>query len=322
MATWRVDQRPMLTIEAAREPFSRVTGAARLSDGRVVVADRDTRKIHYFDRTGRLLRTVGGLGKGPGEFDDIDHFERRGDNLVVYDGNHAVHLLDAGSGRLMRRVALARVTGFVPNPAVGIMRDQSILFAARKMERPRTEPGIFSDSLALFRVADTTAFVEWFPTEVMHRASGARAAYLVGFGPRTRQVVFDDRRCHGYTARYEIRCTSPAGMLLLTIVREIPIRSVTNRERTAYRRAVSGFRSDGSNRFQDASLREHRARVAEQTAFATTHPVWFDLMASHQATCGFVTTLPPTQLSQAMWFSRRRPRRGACLMLKASGSHR
>ena len=42
--------------------------ATKLSDGRIVVADRSTSELRVFDAAGTYLATWGGLGEGPGEF--------------------------------------------------------------------------------------------------------------------------------------------------------------------------------------------------------------------------------------------------------------
>lgn len=44
------------------------TGATRLSNGNIVVNDSYAATVVYFDSTGKLLRKVGGHGRGPGEF--------------------------------------------------------------------------------------------------------------------------------------------------------------------------------------------------------------------------------------------------------------
>ena len=70
---WQVTAAPVLTIGASdgTEPaylFTRISGAARLSDGRIVVAEESQRELRFFGADGVHLRTVGGKGGGPGEF--------------------------------------------------------------------------------------------------------------------------------------------------------------------------------------------------------------------------------------------------------------
>ena len=53
-----------------KEPylFSRIAGARRLLDGRVVVLDRESCELRFFDGEGGFLERTGGRGEGPGEF--------------------------------------------------------------------------------------------------------------------------------------------------------------------------------------------------------------------------------------------------------------
>lgn len=64
--------------------FDRVVGSARLSDGRIVVADGGSSTLRFFDSTGTFLRSVGGRGAGPGEFQSLQAFSiMPGDTLVA-----------------------------------------------------------------------------------------------------------------------------------------------------------------------------------------------------------------------------------------------
>ena len=90
--TWRLSPEPELKIgvidgdEAYQ--FSSVAFAGRLSDGSVVVADRQSCEIRFFDQTGRHTSTVGRCGAGPGEFRTFSDVFLAGDSLHVYDGNN------------------------------------------------------------------------------------------------------------------------------------------------------------------------------------------------------------------------------------------
>lgn len=58
--------------------------AAQLADGQVVVGDHQ--RLRYYDRRGRLLRTVGRGGRGPGEFTSIRDLCAQADStLLVLD---------------------------------------------------------------------------------------------------------------------------------------------------------------------------------------------------------------------------------------------
>lgn len=72
---WTVDPEPAVRIGARlRGPddiLFRVGGAARLSDGRIVVANGGTQEIRFYAADGRLERSAGGEGEGPGEFASV-----------------------------------------------------------------------------------------------------------------------------------------------------------------------------------------------------------------------------------------------------------
>ena len=92
------------SIEISREPtlvignqtgepylFSRIAGAVRLADGRIVVADESSKQLRFFDSSGKFLHTAGRAGQGPGEFRDLRSLYRlQGDSLAAGDGGEAL----------------------------------------------------------------------------------------------------------------------------------------------------------------------------------------------------------------------------------------
>ena len=69
-----------------RQWFSSIPGAGRLSDGSIVAVDRATGEVRIYDETGGHLRSMGGMGEGPGEFDDPNElWVTAGDTLWVGD---------------------------------------------------------------------------------------------------------------------------------------------------------------------------------------------------------------------------------------------
>ncbi len=69
-----MDAEPSVSIgveEGAEEyMLSRLFGAVRLSDGRIVIAQGSTKDIRYYAPDGTFIRTSGREGQGPGEFTD------------------------------------------------------------------------------------------------------------------------------------------------------------------------------------------------------------------------------------------------------------
>ncbi len=125
--------------------FTRVTGARRLLDGRVVVLDRESCELRFFDGEGVFLERTGGRGEGPGEFTKslCTLVPSPGtDSLRAYDGARLSFFDDRGrfSHRLPvlwqgHRVAsvvgvasesvLAETRMFVTSPGGGLAREPS-----------------------------------------------------------------------------------------------------------------------------------------------------------------------------------------------------
>lgn len=85
---WTLSPTPTVTIEDDGTPakeFVRIVGVARLSGGRIAVANRGTNDIRIFDARGRHLTTFGRTGEGPGEFRRIEFVSRSGDTTWFYD---------------------------------------------------------------------------------------------------------------------------------------------------------------------------------------------------------------------------------------------
>ena len=104
-STWTVAPEPVLDIgvqegESAFE-LDRVVGARRLSDGSIVIADGGSGELRLFDSGGRFIRSMGGKGAGPGEFQSVAWVQVAAlDTVLVVDSD------------------LRRVTAFTPSGAL------------------------------------------------------------------------------------------------------------------------------------------------------------------------------------------------------------
>ncbi|MDE2794499.1 MAG: hypothetical protein OXL34_06730 [Gemmatimonadota bacterium] len=107
-----VDQRvPILSIGTADgaewETFSRIAGAVRLSTGTVVVAERNTSELRYFDARGAHLKSVGGRGEGPEEFGFLyGMWKQAGDSLGAYDGAYQRLAIYGPAGEFVRSIPI------------------------------------------------------------------------------------------------------------------------------------------------------------------------------------------------------------------------
>jgi hypothetical protein len=88
---WRLSAEPALEIgqvEGATEYLLfRVGRPFKLADGRIVVANRGSSEIRFYDSIGVFIRAVGGQGAGPAEFGSGPSLWRWGaDSLLAFDG--------------------------------------------------------------------------------------------------------------------------------------------------------------------------------------------------------------------------------------------
>ena len=87
---WIVNPQPVTAIGLVDGPADQelagVSGARRLHDGRVVIANGKPLEVRMYDAHGTLLQRIGRTGDGPGEFRGrLDLLPAGGDSLLVYD---------------------------------------------------------------------------------------------------------------------------------------------------------------------------------------------------------------------------------------------
>ena len=93
---WRTSALPTFDSQSdelvAEALLLSISGLARLQDGTVVVADNGATNIKFFAADGRLLRTVGREGAGPGEY--------KTPRLLGMCGTNHLHVYDGALGRI------------------------------------------------------------------------------------------------------------------------------------------------------------------------------------------------------------------------------
>jgi hypothetical protein len=86
---WRVDSALVVVGTDEGGPgqqLHRVTGAVRLGDGALIIANGGSRELYRYDTGGRFLGAFGKIGDGPGEFRALTWIGRtRGDSVLTWD---------------------------------------------------------------------------------------------------------------------------------------------------------------------------------------------------------------------------------------------
>jgi hypothetical protein len=82
-----------------------VSGALRLGDGRIVIANRGTSELRFYDAAGKEISRVGRAGEGPGEFGILRTLSRmHGDTLAVWDSRLRRLTYIGPDGRILETV--------------------------------------------------------------------------------------------------------------------------------------------------------------------------------------------------------------------------
>ena len=198
--------------------LSRVAGAARLSDGRIVVADGASLQLRFFDSGGEFINSVGGRGDGPGEFRQLHAL-----GMLAGDTIFALSLLPGtvtffdGSGEYLRRVSASRHPSDLRDRMkmiLAVFGDQSVVVGPLPMPSHGPRRSRWVDSIPLTIIGrDTTTQVRLgtFPSMLM--VMDEDAPRPPWFGPTAVLAAEGSSLFVGYSAEYSIRVFSSNGSL-------------------------------------------------------------------------------------------------------------
>lgn len=235
---WSVADEAVLDIgvvdgEAAYQ-LDGVRGVARLSDGRIVVADGGSLQVRFFSAEGRHLTSTGRQGGGPGEFERIGWLGvAAGDSVLVWDPEAARLTVLGPDGRLARVVSPG---GLRASPQVAAaMGDGSLLVSpgfdpTEILNQPQGE---YSETAVWMRLP----LAGGAPREVSRRPgqerffstseSGMFTSQPVTFGRGVFVAGAPDGYYAGESERYQVEHRGPDGALRRLIRRAHPPRPVT-----------------------------------------------------------------------------------------------
>lgn len=241
LPAWQLSAAPLLDIGSVEgtdeETLFRVVGAVRLSDGRVAVANGGTSEIRYYGPDGGHLRSVGGEGGGPGEFQRITRIIRMpGDSVAVMDLSARRVSVLSPEGAFVREIptavsgAMLSVAGLRPDGSW--VASQNVLMSADGIQEGLTRPDVVWVSLPPEGGAPDT--VGRFPgTErVIHIGSTQGRLTSVEvvtppFGRATSVVPVGDDLVVATQDAAQVEVYGPDGALSRIVRTGVPLREVT-----------------------------------------------------------------------------------------------
>jgi hypothetical protein len=235
---WHLSEDPVLSIGEVDGPaeyaFHELRVALRLATGEIVAVNAGTNELRFYDSTGTHVRTVGGTGDGPGEYEQMLRLWRFGaDSLLVSEFGGSMTVLGA-DGTFGRRLSLDRTTVEGFPSLVGPFDDGSLLARVwRVSEADAFREGYTLQYDAYFRYSSTGDALDSLVTRpgrenVASRYGGQFASGTPPFGRAAVTAIDGDRWYYGSSARYEIELLTARGRLLRMIRRPVQNRPVTS----------------------------------------------------------------------------------------------
>ena len=297
---WRVGTEPVVEIGMVEGPpaylLDRVAGALRLRDGRIVVANGGSGELRFFAADGSHLSSVGGEGKGPGEYSGISWIEPfRGDSILVYDFVARRLSVLSHQGEYARSLGfpIAPEGGF-PVPT-GAFVDGSLagrvtaVFTAGEMTtgmhdsqatyvRLSGETGALLDSITT--LPDESRYILAEPTSM--------SVTTPLLGPQTYRAVAGDSLFLGYSGSFQINAYGSDGVLRSIIRRVAEPVPVTADELTR-------LREERLSVSDDPTFRERLGRIYDAMPAPQVRPAFSSLQVDEAGNLWVRSTVLPDE---------------------------
>ena len=164
-----VDSVPTLTIGNENSPdyqFSVIVAARRLGSGSILVADRGSQQLRFFDAAGKFTQRAGGPGEGPGEFRDVAWADVAPDgSIFVYDERLRRLSAFTVSGELTRTWRIGEATEGVNLLPIGFLAERSLVWSAWTHPTEEQNPvgSVFRTTSSYLRAELSDSLSELYP---------------------------------------------------------------------------------------------------------------------------------------------------------------
>ena len=282
---WTLSSEPILTIGAfdGAEEYLLfdVMGVRRLSNGNIVITNRGTHELRFYDPDGTHLRSVGREGDGPGEFRSLGRpWPLGSDSITVWDsGNRRLTVFD-NDGELGRSFRLDPFPeAWLPLGPRGILAGNSLLVAATGMPPEGLGRGTTSYVRYSLEGAHLTTLVGRPANETNFEVT--ERSQLIGAVPYARiasVAVLGNRWYYGSGDSWEIEAYSADGALTHLFRRAEPNRPVTQEVIDEYRDPLLNLNPEQQAML--AQMARSGVSVPTTDVFPETLPAYESFIAS------------------------------------------
>lgn len=245
-------------FRAEADDLFRVGGVLALSTGDVVVADRSSQSLRYFDATGAVGRVSGGPGEGPGEFRSLlNIFAIRADTIGAYDAGARKVEVFSPSGEHVRTTTL-NVVGLIQDVRAFHDGSLSVLLGRfRNLDQLPADVSTVVDTLDHVRVSPLGEILDTLATpagQIQHvftfelEDQAVRMPTPYHYSPRALVAVSGADALSGDGSTYEVRRYTAGGLQTIsrfgddrhrTAVTDEAKQELVEARRESYERAAS-----------------------------------------------------------------------------------
>lgn len=298
---WRLSDQPLVEIGTMEGPeeyqLFRVSGALRLDDGRIAVANAGTHEIRFYDPEGRFLSAAGREGEGPGEFRAIRDLRRyRGDSLAVLDRRLQRLTLLGPDGTHVREATLHPAP---VNPRLlGALEDGSFLVTTLMISVAGEQPQDLT--VDVIRYDPLGALTDSVAEHFYYRAHPVRVdgqgLYIMNphLAPLTQLEITPTGYAVGEGKAYEVVRYGPGGALERLDRWSGPDRTLTSEHKARFREALL-------ERAEAPADRRVAELQLERVPFAEARAAYVLMLAARDGALWLRTQSLPGEDGPALW---------------------
>lgn len=224
------------------EMFSGVRNVAFDAADNLYVLDGQNHRVVVFDARGRHVRHFGKRGGGPGELQAPFNLALDSDgNVIVSDVANRAYVIFRPTGEYLRNVPFPENFGL---PVGGLFSDGRGSLITRVMPRPVREANEPADDFTTIlrqplqqRATPTALYRIAIPPAQEQQVSGGVVRMRMDpvFGPRPLFApLASGALAVQHEPHYSVKVLDPSGRAVRTLVREFPLRRVTQRDRETW----------------------------------------------------------------------------------------